>query len=205
MKSVSKYIFELFRSDFPLQFLNVWGIYPVVRLAVLIEQVGIVQFTYLLVNFVEMLWDKNSNLWSYPLRSLSYSTYMEPEASTKRLSLTPEAEDNVVDNDEIVEKKSYMDSFSPYLVYVKYILSTIISISCFFFIIICLAKGYSSFKGNVLSQFVVIICALTVIFYCEGNFSVFYFPCLVYNLYVFKSFFRKSSVFYLSSSYYLNL
>jgi uncharacterized membrane protein YjjP (DUF1212 family) len=40
-------------------------------------------------------------------------------------------------------------------------------------VIFCMLKGYSSSNKTILAQFSVAICALFIIFYCEGKTSTF--------------------------------
>ena len=50
----------------------------------------------------------------------------------------------------------------------KYFFSTSLALGCFVFVIACMSAGYSSCRASVVTQFILAIIALFVVFYCEG-------------------------------------
>ena len=47
----------LLLAEYPLQFLNIFGVFSVIHVALMIEKIGIVQFVYLLVQIIDYLWE----------------------------------------------------------------------------------------------------------------------------------------------------
>lgn len=160
-----------------MEFLNIFGVYSTVRLALLIEEIGIVQFVYILVKFVEGLW--KTKLTSENItnklnlrRNKDHQKLDQTEANETVLEQTPEKE--IMD---LLASDKANTNFSNFLYFIeklKYIFSTILAISSFIFVVFCISKGYSSRSETVSAQFAVAICALTIIFYCEGETSSFF-------------------------------
>ena len=75
-----------------MQFLNVFGVYSVINIALIIEKIGIVQFVYLLVQMIEFLWEPKK-----PRHSLGnffpefFSNYFIP---IKKMEIVPNKENN---------------------------------------------------------------------------------------------------------------
>jgi hypothetical protein len=191
-----------------MEFLNIFGILSVVRLALLIEAVGIVQFVYLLVQIIDHLWD--------PKKRFSCPTFFTENPSTKKMGMSsiingssnkngatdinhlklhqiddeevwstnvniPHSEGNRYNSDnnsqsnknnslKVITNNLTETSTCQFIVEkMKYFLSTALALSCFAFVTLCISRGYSSFDATVSAQFVIAVCALVVVFYCEGT------------------------------------
>jgi hypothetical protein len=177
-------------KEYPLEFLNIFGVYSIVRLALFIEEIGIVQFTHLLVSFVEYLWDSKLNSSNNTtnvihLRGEKDHQKLDQNEAKDEITIdflinsdsanTPTTENENIENINLLISsdtfKTHSSGFSNFIEKSKYVFSTILSISCFGFVIFCVIKGYSSSNKTILAQFSVLICALFVFFYCEGESS----------------------------------
>lgn len=166
---------SMISEEYPLEFLNMFGIFSVVNFALFIEKIGILRFTYLLVQFLQYLWDikiKNNIIMNKInlQREKNHQKLDQNEVKDEFLDQTSENENiNLItfsDTDKTNSSKLFCC-----IEYLKYFLSTTLTTSCFAFVIYCIVKGYSSFNSTVLVQFVVAISSLFIIFYYEGDFS----------------------------------
>ena len=134
-------VLQLFPSiigkNYPREFLNLPLVFSTIKLALLIESLGIVQFTYLLVYSAER------------------AVFKEPSKSSMNNAMM-----------EIQDKKE--EGFYFYLSLFKYTCSTILTIAALAFLLFCISSNYSSFAGPVALQFVLLLVAMILIFYCEG-------------------------------------
>ena len=196
--------------------MNIFGVLTVVRLALLIETIGIVQFVHILVQIVDYFWnakfhtscpcstseffpnyfygvkkmetssnqsisknvtnDKNHSkllqndneeIWDSTLNVLHIDNTLISNNSKK---ITSDNESNnscgLNSNDNISQRNSTLNYISDKT---KYFFSTSLALGCFVFVIACMSAGYSSFRASVVTQFILAIVALFIVFYCEGQ------------------------------------
>jgi hypothetical protein len=216
MKYFSNFSYLLFSSEYPMEFLNVFGILSVVRLALLIEAVGIVQFVYLLVQIIDHLWDpkrrfscptfftENQSNYFFSTKKMGMASLInvnnnkngptdinhlklhqiddEEVWSTNVNILHSEGNTYNTDNNSQNNKNNSLKVITNNLTEtstcqfvvekLKYFLSTALALSCFIFVTLCISRGYSSFNASVSAQFIIAVCALIVVFYCEGTYPI---------------------------------
>lgn len=197
-----------------MEFLNLFGILSIVRLALLIETVGIVQFVYLLVQIIDHLWDSKRRFSCPTILSKTPSNYL---FTTKKMGMSSiingknsnkngttdinhlklhqiddeevwstnvnilhrdsnpcctdySSQNNNKNNLKVITNNLNENSTCQYVVErMKYFFSTALALSCFVFVTLCISRGYSSFDATVTAQFITAVCALVVVFYCEGT------------------------------------
>lgn len=150
-----------------LQFLNVPGMYFAISSALFIESIGIVHFVYVLVASIKLLVCTREN--SEQLRvSNSNSIEMQLLITSNLIPPSTDPGDHNQAADRIVQVGSRRRLLDNFLLYAKYIFSSILTLFSVFFIIYCTSMGYSSFNGSVAVQFSLLLIAMTIGFYCEG-------------------------------------
>jgi hypothetical protein len=142
-------------------------------LALLIEKIGIVQFLYLLVDFLDRLIFQNITTSSIDLKSNYKQISINPMNTSANIIVDIPSkfqENNDENNDENenndIHNNQIKDISKRKLV--KYIISTIITILSICFIIVSIWTGASTFPTGVILQFALLFIALVIIFYCEG-------------------------------------
>lgn len=145
---------SLIAREYPREFLNIPGVYCFIRLALAIETTGVVQFLYLLEAAIQKVFCSPS------LSRVLRESYAAAPASEIEGAFRSQA----VNAEEVVSS-SKIDFFFNLL---KYIYSTVLTLSSIAFIGYCLSSGYSTFEASIAVQCIVLSIALIVIFYCEG-------------------------------------
>lgn len=216
-----------FYSEYPLEFLNIFGVLTVVRLALLIETIGIVQFVHILVQIVDYCWntkfqtscqcsvfefygvkkmetssnqsisknvtsDKNHSkllqndseeIWDSTLNVLHIDSTQISNNGKKTIS------DNESNNSCGLNSNTNNNQRNGTWKYVcdktKYFFSTSLALGCFVFVIACMSAGYSSCRASVVTQFILAIIALFIVFYCEGMWRIVFCFCASYFVIVF--------------------
>lgn len=160
-------------KQYPLQFLNIPGIYSIIRIALSIEYIGIVKSVFLLFSILEKMFFIDS-----------YEKYKRIKKYNKPQK-TIELKEQIsffVENEETKTNESYKKPLKPtylstFCYYFCYTYSTLLTLSCFIFVVYCLGRNYgiqivpSSKVGNVASiigNLGIFIFCLVVVFYCEG-------------------------------------
>ena len=160
--NIAQLLPSLLAKKYPLQFLNLPGIYWIIMLALNIESVGIFQFLYLYVGAIERLCcvERNSK------KSIPSSSHKEYDS----LQSAADNETRLVQESQTDQNTSSHTGrvFDQALLIVKYAMSTVLTLLSLCFIIYSLSQGYSSFQSSIVSQFIILFVALIIIFYCEG-------------------------------------
>lgn len=147
-------------KQYPLQFLEIPGMYRIIQCALIFESSGVVQFLYAYFWAVEKLFCKSNTLLasntSVPNVEEGVQTPTQQRDSNSDADTTPAPESTT---------HTY---FKKALQAFKYIISTAITFFCIGFIIYCTSMGYSSLETPIPVQFFLLAFAMVFQFYCEG-------------------------------------
>jgi hypothetical protein len=136
---------SLFAKQYPLKFLNISGIYSVIYLALAIESIGIIQFLYAFVRYVEHI--------CYGTRA--YRSITSDESTQLQI-------------ESAHDKATRCYRYDTLITYFKYIISTVLVGLAVSFLVYALSYRYSSSEWPLIAQIIILISALIIIFYCEG-------------------------------------
>lgn len=169
---------SMLAKEYPLQALNVPGVYSVIYAALAVETIGIVQFTYLSVAFVKSVWIRQTappaGHTHKPLpggdveeRAMLNGSQTVPDWVTKSLGDSSPS--------KAITSTAKAAAPVPAIVYVyyaldmlKYTLSTAMALMCLMWVLFCIGSGYSSSSGPIIAHYFLVVLALIVVFYCEG-------------------------------------
>ena len=178
---------SLLSKEHPLRFLQIPGVYSTVYIALLLENCGIVHFTYVLYGILNRVFFQSQG---GPLANSagtgegdiisdtsSNSSNAEGRAlpgGDKTLSRTPEYREEEGEEQEsaceaavegVTKTVYFVDHL---LLYVRYVLSTVLTVLCVVFVLGCIVKRHSMVKFAPAAQLFVFAVALAIITYCEG-------------------------------------
>ena len=144
---------SLLAKNYPVEFLNIPGIYTIIYTALLIENMGVVEFTYLIVKFSELLcFTAHSNQYQHPSGSVNSADAME---------------ENLQDSSSSSSSLSSSKTMNT-LQFIKYSLSSVLTASALGFVFYCILSGFSSFPAPISAQILLFFLAIVIVFYCEG-------------------------------------
>lgn len=171
---------SIFSKQYPLPFLNIFGVYTIIRVALVIENIGIVKFVYVIFGCFKMCFNKKSN--TKHRASLLDSSYHNmfvsdneddileycEEESNKNQGAEEVTDGNMMKNENYaIHITAYLRLiFNRFLTFASFCVTTLSLV----FLGYGIAHGYSTFGKNIPSvfQFVILFFVLLVVFYCEG-------------------------------------
>eukprot|EP00602_Paraphysomonas_sp_CaronLab_P003171 CAMPEP_0185039316 /NCGR_PEP_ID=MMETSP1103-20130426/36053_1 /TAXON_ID=36769 /ORGANISM="Paraphysomonas bandaiensis, Strain Caron Lab Isolate" /LENGTH=532 /DNA_ID=CAMNT_0027578157 /DNA_START=126 /DNA_END=1724 /DNA_ORIENTATION=+ len=162
---------SLMAKEYPLRILNIPGIYSTIYLALLIEQCGLVHFVYVFYGIVNRVCFAGTSRNPTPLSGKELSdTESVSHKSTEEVCEYSEEEDTEDSACEVaiegaVQTARMIDTI---LLYVRYVLSTGLTVLCIVFVLGCIGSGHSMLEINVGVQFFLGFLALVIVTYCEG-------------------------------------
>jgi hypothetical protein len=196
---------SLLAKEYPLRFLQIPGVYSTIYVALLLENCGIVHFTYVLYSILNKAFfsstltstallpagTRKSDEISDASSSSSNNDHVHlpvglkpppggslaPHSKEVKLAAAAGVADYKEEDEEdiesaceaaaekVTETARFIDKV---LLYVRYFLSTVLTVLCIVFVFGCIAKRHSMIKATVGGQFVVFFLALVIITYCEG-------------------------------------
>ena len=117
-------------------------------------------------NHSKLLQNENEEIWDSTVNVLHIDNTLISNNSKKLIS------DNESNNSCGLNSNMNINQRNNTLNYIsdktKYFFSTSLALGCFVFVITCISAGYSSFRASVVTQFILAIVALFIVFYCEG-------------------------------------
>lgn len=149
---------SLLAKQYPLQFLEIPGMYRVIQCALIFESSGVVQFLYAYFWTVERLFCKSNPT------SEQVGNNANVEEGIHKNAAKPDINSDVL----TAAPPETISNLRKALQIFKYIVSTAITFFCVGFIIYSTSMGYSSLETPIPVQFFLLGFAMVFQFYCEG-------------------------------------
>ena len=175
---------SIFSKQYPEQFLNVLGVHSVIKVALAIERLGIVKFVNVIFRFFLFFFENEFSSCGSNVKSLDKKSKRDENVffahDNEDIDSVLEFEHFVGAGDSDVdvglsavpEHTAVMEqSFSQRVIsIILNCLSFFLTIFSAAFLVFGIYNGYSAYgqKMNVVTQFLVMLLVLLVVFYCEG-------------------------------------
>ena len=196
---------SLLAKEYPLRFLQIPGVYSTIYIALLLENCGIVHFTYVLYGILNRVFfnspgdtsllaagpPKSDDVISDASSNSSTAGHLPGAPSLTNDSVPPGGASSVGQKgkregisifdykEEEEDPESACEAAAEgvvktvrcvdnVLLYVRYVLSTLLTILCIVFVCGCISQKHSMIEMAPALQFIIFALALIVITYCEG-------------------------------------
>ena len=153
---------SIFAKQYPLQFLNIIGVYPTIRFALLIESIGILKFVFIIFNCLNYVTGRS--------RREAYDIQEASSVLTDDESINGERASSEIGENITIWNCKRVGCCKTFKTWMQVFLSSCLTIFSSFFVIFGIAHRYSTFGNQVHPSFQVLILfiILLIVFYCEG-------------------------------------